>query len=214
MKLTPIKGKRKIFKNMVLSNNLVLIQMIGLCPIIAGATTLKNAVALTICTFFTILPTSIYMSLVGRKLSRSLHPVFYGIFAMAILFFMSWFIHVHISTELYASLYLLLPLLAINMLVAYHNNDRASNLRLDFLESFSTSIGFGIIICIVGFVREFVAFNTIWGIPTAFHHDIPQASLSFAAFILLGLMAGFLQWINKLIAKKEVPSEEEVANDE
>lgn len=57
-----------IFIETFIVNNIVLIQAIGICPIIAVGTNLKYGVALTLCTAAVLLPTSLFMSLYGDKL--------------------------------------------------------------------------------------------------------------------------------------------------
>ena len=46
---------RQLFANTILHDNLVLVQALGLCPIIAAGVSLPNAVVLTVCTML-ILP--------------------------------------------------------------------------------------------------------------------------------------------------------------
>ena len=57
-----------IFIETFIVNNIVLIQAIGICPIIAVGTNLKYGVALTLCTAAVLLPTSLLMSLFGEKI--------------------------------------------------------------------------------------------------------------------------------------------------
>lgn len=208
------QSPKKAFLSTFLYDNLVLVQAIGLCPIIAGGTTLKQAVVLAICTFVTLIPASLIMSLFERFLPRFLHPAIYCLLAAGLLFGASYLLNTYISTELYASLYLFLPLLAVNTLFAYHNESSSTpNLALDFSDTFASSLGFAVVICISGAIREIAAFNTIWNIPLHLRYDLPEASSSFAAFILLALMAALLQWIKGKTSKKE-DTVEEVAQDE
>ena len=46
-------------------------------------------------------------------------------------------------------------------------------------------------------LRELVASNTIWNIPVGITLPLPEAAQSFAAFILLGLMAAALQGLSR-----------------
>ena len=47
---------RSIFFSTFLTNNIVLVKAVGVCPIIAGGVTLKYGVALTVCTLAVLLP--------------------------------------------------------------------------------------------------------------------------------------------------------------
>ena len=54
-----------IFLDTFFAKNIVLVQAVGLCPIIAIGINLKYGVALTLCTAAVLLPTSLCMSLCG-----------------------------------------------------------------------------------------------------------------------------------------------------
>lgn len=108
-----------IFIETFIVNNIVLIQAIGICPIIAVGTTLKYGVALTLCTAAVLLPTSLFMSLYGDKLPAAARPPVYTLGASALLVGVAFLVERFISTELYASLYLFLPLMAVNTIFTY-----------------------------------------------------------------------------------------------
>ena len=55
--------------------------------------------------------------------------------------------------------------------------------------------GFGLVICAVSALRELAISGTLWDKPMGFDLRLPEAAQPFAAFILLGFMAAFLQWI-------------------
>lgn len=56
-----------IFLDTFFAKNIVLVQAVGLCPIIAIGINLKYGVALTLCTAAVLLPTSLCMSLWGSR---------------------------------------------------------------------------------------------------------------------------------------------------
>lgn len=188
------ENRKNFFQNFF-SKNVVLVQAVGLCPIIAGGTTLKNAVVMSLCALLTLLPTTVLMSYIGNKLPRHAQPPVYAIVASLLLFGFSYLLNTYISTELYASLYLFLPLLIINSLLTYHSNNRVSNMKEDVIRSLAASLGFSVVVCIMGTIREIAAFNTVWGITLPIQNDLPEAALPFSAFIILGFMAGILQWV-------------------
>ena len=63
-----MKGENPFWASF-LSRNIVLVQAVGLCPIILAGTTLQKGVALAVCTLLVLLPVSLVMSLVGERLS-------------------------------------------------------------------------------------------------------------------------------------------------
>ncbi|MBR3289344.1 MAG: hypothetical protein IKI63_01045 [Clostridia bacterium] len=201
------RGKiRQLFLSTVLNDNLVLVQALGLCPIIAAGVSLQNAVVLTVCTMLILPLSTLLMIAIGGKLPPVFQPPVYTLFAAVLLFLAAFVLNQFISTELYASLYLFLPLMSVTTLFSYHGGGQGAALQpwMALLDSLASAIGFGLVICLVGALREFVTQNTIWGIPVPVSMKLPESALSFSAFILLGIMAAGLQHIkNKAASRRD-----------
>ncbi len=176
------------------TNNIVLIQALSLCPIIGAATTLKNGAALSLCTAAVLLPLSLLMALVGNRLPKWLRPALYVILASLILVGCSQMLYQHAPT-VYADLHHFVPLIAVNMLyartVGFSSIAHPVSTVVDALGS---TLGFGVVICIISAIREVFAYNTLWHNPVDIGIRLPQAVAPFTAFILLGMMAAALQW--------------------
>ena len=183
----------------VLFRNVVLIQALGICPIIAVSTQLKYGVALTVCTFAVLLPTSLSMSLVGNRIPFWLRAPLYTLGATALLLGAGWLMDRYISHEMYAALYLYLPLMAVNTLFSFCAGTFSvrNTLLRSLVDVFASSIGFGLVICSVSFLRELLSLGTIWGIKVMAEPLAPQAASPFAGFLLLGLMGALLQSLTK-----------------
>ena len=210
-----------IFFDTALRNNLVLVQAIGVCPIIMAGADLKSGVALAVCTLIALLPISLLMSLIGRKLANWLQPVLYTLIASVLLVGTAIVLDQWVSTALYAKLHLFIPLMAVNTIVTYRIGGFSVGNRpaAAVMDALASAFGFGLVIAIVSAVREIVASNTVWNIPVGFNLPLPEAAQSFAAFLLLGLMAATLQWLTghkKSTEADEIDllvAEEEVSED-
>ena len=199
------RGKiRQLFFSTIIQDNLVLVQAFGLCPIIAAGVSLQNAVVLTVCAMLILPLSTLLMLAVGKKLPLVYHPPVYTLFSAILLLGAAFVLNQFISTELYASLYLFLPLMSVTTLFSYHGGGQrgASHPWIALLDSLASVIGFGLVICLVGALRELMAQNTIWGIPVNLSFKLPESTLSFSAFILLGVMAAGLQHIKNTVAAK------------
>lgn len=187
------------FIDTVFLRNIVLIQALGLCPIIAVSTHLKYGVALTVCTAAVLIPTSLSMSLVGEHIPFWLRAPLYTIGASALLLGAGWLMDRFISHEMYAALYLYLPLMAVNTLFSFCAG--TFSVRHDpkyaLIDALASSVGFGLVICAVSCVREWLAYGTIWDIPVVISAPLQQADLPFAGFLLLGLMGALLQRLTR-----------------
>lgn len=193
-----------VFFGAFLSQNIVLVQAIGLCPIIAIGVNLKYGVTLAVCTALVLLPASLFMSLLGDHLPPWSRAPLYTVGAAAILLGAAVVIDRFISHELYAALYLFLPLMAVNTLVSY----RAGGFSVShepavaLTDALASSLGFGLVICLVSALREIASSGTLWDIPLDIDLRLPEAALPYAAFIMLGFMAAFLQWLKSLLARQ------------
>lgn len=191
-----------VFFSCFLSKNIVLVQAIGLCPIIAIGINLKYGVVLTICTAAVLLPASLFMSLFGDKLPGWVRAPIYTVGASLILLGAAIFVDKLVSHEIYAALYLFIPLMAVNTLVSY----RAGGFSVShepivaLTDALASTLGFGLVLCTVSALREIAAFGTIWDVPLHTQLILPEAAYPFAAFLLLGFMAAFLQWLKSRLA--------------
>ena len=183
------------FLENALTNNIVLAQAMGLCSVIAAGITLKNGVALTVCTAAILLPLTIAISLLGSRMPKWLRPAIYVLLASLLLVGVAWLMETRISPELYAKLYLFIPLLAVDLLYTRGILLRTSLTPLETIsDSLGSAVGFGLVICLISALREIAVSGTLWEKPLALAATLPEAASPFAAFILLGFLAALLQW--------------------
>lgn len=190
-----------LFVENAVTNNIVLIQALGLCPIIAAGTTLKNGVTLTVCTAIVLIPLSLFIALAGNYLTKWLRPAVYVLLAAALLTATGYVLGTYISPELYARLYLFIPLMAVNML--YTRSVGLStwvNPLATVLDALGSTLGFGMVICLISAIREMAISNTLWDVPLAAQFALPEATIPFTAFVLLGFMSALLQWCRQRVS--------------
>lgn len=189
-----------LFVDNALANNIVLIQALGLCPIIGAGVTLKNGVVLTLCTAVVLLPTGFIIATLGNHLAKWLRPAVYVTLSSLLLVGAAYVLGTYVSPELFATLHLFIPLLAVNMLYTRNMGVAGTAHPLAaVVDSLGSTVGFGLVICIVSALRELAVSKTLWDIPLPYEVSLPEAAAPFAAFILLGFMAALLQWSRRHI---------------
>lgn len=201
-----------LFVENAITNNIVLIQALGLCPIIAAGTTLKNGVTLTACTAVVLIPLSFFIGLVGGKLPKWLRPAVYVLLAAALLLAAGYILGTYISPELYAKLYLFIPLMATNLLYTRSVGlSSVINPVATVVDALGSTVGFGMVICLISALREMAISDTLWDMPLGYTVALPEAAVPFTAFILLGFLSALLQWCRQRVSayfhKKEVEEE-------
>ena len=178
-----------------ITNNIVLIQALGLCPIIGAATTLQSGVVMSVCTAAVLLPLSLLMAFLGSYLPKWLRPAVYVLLASLLLVGTSSLLTHYISGELFAKLHHFIPLIAVNMLYARTVGfSSIAHPVSTIVDALGSTLGFGIVICGVSALREVLAYGTLWNDPVEISWSLPHADTPFVAFILLGLLAAGLQW--------------------
>ena len=189
-----VTHKTRLFAENALTNNIVLSQALGLCPIIAAGTTLQNGVALTLCTAVVLVPLSLFIAVPGNWLPKWLRPAIYVLLASLLLVGTGYLLNTYVSTELFARLHLFIPLMAVNML--YTRSVGFSSIvdpLATVVDALGSTVGFGGVICFISALREMAAFGTIWGIPLKSAVVLPEVAAPFTAFIMLAFMAALLQ---------------------
>ena len=190
----------QLFVENAVTNNIVLIQALGLCPIIAAGDTLQKGVALTACTAVVLIPLSFFIALVGNWLPKWLRPAIYVALAAGLLGVTALLTDRYLSTDLYAQLYLYIPLMAVNLLYTRSIGfSSIVNPVATVVDALGSTVGFGAVICIISLLREVAIYSTVWGNPVNSTITVPAAANSFFAFILLGFMAALLQWSRQRI---------------
>ena len=184
-----------LFVENAVTNNIVLIQALGLCPIIGAGTTLQNGVALAACTAAVMIPLSLFVALMGTWMPKWLRPAVYVVLASLVLVGCSFLLNRYISPELFAKLHHFIPLIAVNMLYARTVGfSSIAHPVSTIVDALGSTLGFGIVICGVSALREVLAYGTLWDKPVEISWSLPHADTPFVAFILLGLLAAGLQW--------------------
>ena len=202
---------RSIFFSTFLTNNIVLVKAVGVCPSIAGGVTLKYGVALTVCTLAVLLPSCLFVAGVGERIPKWLHPPVYTLAATLMMTGAAAIVSRLIAPEIYAALYLFLPLMVVSTIFTYHAGGFSAGMSpaLAAVDAVGSALGFGLVICLVSALREAVVYGTLWDIPLPFTVRFPAGKLPFAAFILLAFMAAALQAVKTRLGRRADSEEED-----
>ena len=189
--------------------NIVLVQALGICPIIAAGITLKNGVALSACTAIIMIPTSLIAATKAFKIPKWFSPVLYVLVAAILLLGAAFLLEHFISPVLYARLYLFIPLMAVNMLYTRGLTLASVATAGETIGgALGSAVGFGIVMCFISALRELFIYGSLWDKPIENFQTYPEVAAPFAAFILLGFMSAFLQWLRHRVRKHNYRKEE------
>ena len=152
----------EITKNGLWKNNAALVQLLGLCPLLAVTSTTINGIGLGIATLVTLVLSNTLVSLVLDVVRLEVRlPVFVLIIASIVtiieLIMKAWFY------ELYLVLGIFIPLIVTNCSILGRAEGFASKnpVGISALDGFMMGLGFLIVLTLLGLMREIIGFGTI-----------------------------------------------------
>ncbi|WP_028864208.1 electron transport complex subunit RsxE [Psychromonas aquimarina] len=198
-------------------NNPGIVQLLGLCPLLAVSNTLTNALGLGLATLFVLTASNSLISLIRNHVPKTIRiPVFVMIIASlvsCIQLLMNAFIY-----ELYLSLGIFIPLIVTNCIIigraeAFASKNTVKHAAFDGL---MMGLGFSAVLVLLGASREILAQGTLFdGIETLlgdwaqfltvtlYHTDTSflLAALPPGAFIIMGLIIALKNSIDQKAEK-------------
>ena len=142
-------------------NNVALVQMLGLCPLLAVTATTVNGLGLGIATTLTLILSSVIISLIRHHVTADVRiPVFVLVIASvvtAIELSMNAYFH-----ELYKVLGIFVPLIVTNCAILGRAEAFASKTTPDraFIDALAMGLGFTAVLVVLGAMREIIGQGT------------------------------------------------------
>ena len=153
----------EISKNGLWHNNVALVQLLGLCPLLAVTSTVVNGVGLGIATLITLVMSNTIVSMIRGFVRKEVRlPVFVLIIAsvvtvieltMKALFY-----------DLYLVLGIFIPLIVTNCAIIGRAEGFASRngVGASALDGFMMGLGFLVVLALLGGLREIIGFGTLF----------------------------------------------------
>jgi electron transport complex protein RnfE len=153
---------KKIIQDGLWDNNPGLVQLLGLCPLMAVTTNTINGLGLAIATFITLVASNLAISIVRDYVRPEIRiPVFIMIIASNVTI-IELLMHAFFY-DLYNILGIFIPLIVTNCIIIGRAEAFASrNKPVDaWLDGVMMGIGFGLVLVVLGAMREIFANGTL-----------------------------------------------------
>ncbi|MFI0400632.1 MAG: electron transport complex subunit E [Thiolinea sp.] len=153
---------REIAFNGLWQNNPGLVQLLGLCPLMAITTNAINGLGLGLATLATLVITNLLISLLRPFIREEIRiPAFVLIIASTVTA-IELLIHAYFS-ELYAVLGIFIPLIVTNCIIIGRAEAYAAKNppKYAWLDGFMMGLGFALVLIALGAIREFLAQGTV-----------------------------------------------------
>lgn len=154
---------RDITNNGLWKNNAALVQLLGLCPLLAVTASVVNALGLGLATMMVLIGSNISVSLMRKRISDAIKiPTFVMIiatFTTCTELLMKAF-----AFELYLILGIFIPLIVTNCAILGRAEAFAckNNVIASALDGFMMGAGFSLVLLVIGAIREILGSGTLF----------------------------------------------------
>ena len=154
---------RQLTLNGLWKNNPALVQLLGLCPLLAVTASTVNALGLAAATLFVLVVSNTSVSLIRSVVSDTIRlPVFVMIIAAAVT--VTELLMQAYSYELYQILGIFLPLITTNCIILGRADAfaRKNALPASLYDGFIMGVGFGAVLVLLGAIRELLGTGALF----------------------------------------------------
>ena len=197
-----MSDKKSVFKRIrssALIKNPLLFEAVGLCPVVAIATSVEASLFLSIITTIEMILCEVLASLSLKNVRRYWRVALYVVFGIIVIFPITYITKLFFP-DLSMNVGVYLPLMAVNSLIALHCERVAvkNSVKDSFVDALSASLSYGVVAIIVGLLREILANGTIWGHSLNMPVKFLALRMPFGGLLILGFLAAALKgFLNK-----------------
>ncbi|MEO0097181.1 MAG: RnfABCDGE type electron transport complex subunit E [candidate division WOR-3 bacterium] len=194
----------KYFWNGIILENPVLILMIGLCPTLATSISARDALGMGIAASFVLIFSNIFVSAIRKIVPDNIRIPVFIIIISTFVTIVDYILQAY-EPDMYKVLGVFVPLIVVNCIILGRAEAFAYRYGIfdSFLDGLGKSVGFTLVIFIMGTIREILAQGTFFGakiMPDIYINN----SLLFmifppGGFLLIGILKAI---INKLFLNK------------
>lgn len=192
------------FKTGIITNNPVLVQVIGMCPTLATSTSVENAIGMGIAAAAVLTGSNVVISLLRKFIPNDIRIASYVVIIAGFVTMIEMSMKAYVPA-LSRSLGLFIPLIVVNCIILARAEAYASkNSVIDsFWDGITMGLGFTFALLILATIREILGNGSWYNIPLFGENFMPATLMILppGGFLTLGCVIAFIQWITS--RKKE-----------
>ena len=191
----------RIFRDGLITQNPVLIQLLGMCSVLAISTSAQNGLGMGLAVTFVLTGSNIVISLIRSAIPNKIRIASFVVVISGFVTAIDLIIKAYLPS-LSKSLGIFIPLIVVNCIILARAESFASknNPFLSALDGISMGLGYTIVIVIMSAIREILGFGTILGYDiTKFIPFEPALMMVLppGGFLILGLLIALVQKITQ-----------------
>lgn len=188
----------EILKNGILTENPVFVQVLGMCPVLAVSSTLKNGLGMGLAVTAVLIFSNLVISLLSRFIDKRIRIASYVVIIAGFVTVVEMLMDAYFPA-LANALGVYIPLIVVNCIILARAEAFASKNKPlpSVVDAIASGIGFTLAISVVSAIREILGTGALLG------HDfklIPPTmvfSLAPGGLLVLGVVIAFCNWIVK-----------------
>lgn len=185
----------------IFKNNPVVMQGMGLAPLVVLATSGKNAAMLAVAVALLLTPSRMLACLLSRlcplrderpepeELEKKLLPRAFVYSGSAAVVYLAAYpiLNMLFGTDL-LTMGVYLPMLVVEPLLTYRFGRVQETLHKAVSKGLRITVGYALLLMLLGCVREWLALGTVFGTPVGQRAVLPMAGMPAGGFIVLGVL--------------------------
>lgn len=181
---------KECLKAGLITDNPVLIQLLGMCPTLATSTSLINAVGMGLSATFVLVCSNVLISLLRKIIPQKIRIAAYIVIIAGFVTLVDMLLEAYFNS-IYNALGVFIPLIVVNCIILARAESFASKNKVlpSFFDGLAMGLGFTLALSILGAVREILGSGSILGFEL-FGGVAPVSLFALPAGGFLGL--GFL----------------------
>lgn len=188
------------FKDGIITNNPVFVQLLGTCPALATTTSASNALGMGLSVILVLVCSNFFISLLRKFIPNQIRIASYIVIISGFVSALELLIKAYLPS-LSNSLGLFIPLIVVNCIILARAEAFASKNKVlpSIIDGLAMGAGFTFALVILGSIREIIGAGTIFGI-SVFGNWFEPAVLFIlppGAFITLGFVIALVQKISR-----------------
>jgi electron transport complex protein RnfE len=195
--------KMKVFKNGLLKDNPIFVQLLGMCSTLAITTSVLNGVGMGIAATVVLIGSNVVISLLRNVIPDEVRIPAFVIIIATFVTIIDLFMHAY-TYDLYQALGVFIPLIVVNCMILGRAEAFASKNGVvdSILDGLGMGLGYTFALVLLSAIRELLGNGSILGFnlfPESFEPMMIMVQPP-GAFIALGLLIGL---VNYLTIKKK-----------
>ena len=201
-------GYGKIIKDGIITQNPVLVQVLGMCPTLAVSTQLMNGLGMGAAVTAVLIFSNLFISLLRKVIDKRVRIASFIVIIAGFVTMVEMLMKAFLPS-LSESLGVYIPLIVVNCIILARAEAFASRNKPlpSVVDGLACGVGFTGAICIVSAIRELLGTGALLGYDFKLIPPIMIFTLAPGGLLVLGFVMAFCAWIGKRRRAKSAPAE-------